>query len=268
MEHRHYDWCAGDFNGWKRLSSNTIIIDETDQNNPFLVCVYTPTETLLTNLEQKARTLAQMPEFYLEQHRKSWTGENKMKGKMYAHGYRGGYVKGESWGKYFLKPEIRSKTTMHETFLAELDQIVEDYWMAMLQRTTREVADVIRTSKQKGTPQLADSPMGNLTVTINGSTPAHCDKDAYLEENGEKKVGTFAFGAWYDHGTGKIDGGQFFFPQYHFYCPISHGTSLIWSGRDTFHGTARLQCRGDIIRIGTSFVIENIESRIFGIEVH
>jgi len=256
---RHYDWRAGDFEGWTYLSKNSVVIDVSDEKNPVLVCIYTPFETLVPELDNKAATLFRIREFYRSQERTAWKGENKMAGKMYAHGYRAGYDKGRSWGKYVLKEKIRDRPDIFEPYLAELDRVVEDYWTAMQARCARQALDIIRVAEHLKTPRLANTPAGNLTVTIDAATPSHTDHDAYIEdkEEEEEDLPTFAFGLWFDYNRPTIktkppEGGQFFFPQYRIYCRVSHGTSIIWSGRDTLHGTAKLFENEMAARIGTS----------------
>jgi len=253
-----------DMQSWIKFSKrNAIFIDPESTSPSKIIALYSPCP-LLTELDKKARCLSRIENYNHPIERKAWkvTSEHPkrtMKGKMYGHGFRGGYEKGKSWGTYVQKPGVRGeqRRTEIEEWKQEMDMIVIEYFRQYRMLVPQLAIDLCLTALEYKTPLVAGTPVGNLTVTINGSTPAHTDNDAYREE-GTEEIGAYAFGTWFNfHPNGEQEksqvlGGDFFFPEYEIYLELSHGTSAIWCGRNTVHGTAELETIGDVFRIGTS----------------
>jgi len=239
-------------NKWLKISQRNTILVNFSHSSPIVAVYFASPLFSAVDLAEKAKTLLKIQDFNHPLKRSAWakTAASEMLGLMFGHGFRAGYTKGISYGEYSQKnrdvPEDQVKL-----WKKQMDLIAADYFIALEKITPALALNLALVALHTGTPLLANTPAGNITVTLNASTPAHTDHDAYLEE-AEDLVGTYAFGTWYNHGTGSVKGGHFFLPEYQVYLKIRHGTSIIWSGRDVVHGTAELKTEGDVVRIGTS----------------
>jgi len=125
-------------------------------------------------------------------------------------------------------------------YAAQLEEIVKHYTQIFQQYLPQQAKEAFDVCAAFHAPTIANTHAGNFTITQNFQSAPHIDMDA-----------SFAFGAWFNHGFGKIKKGEFTFPDYKVAIELCDGICIAWHSFYAKHATVACECYKST-RIGTS----------------
>jgi len=225
-------------------ASNALVISKHPHLGIILVCGILAHEPTMEKQKNKYGQILIRIKHYCRQQKRGKGIQHPMKGKMYAHGYRGDRL-GPLFSEYY--PPVKTSTCSikctkreREVYLKELTTICEHKSRLLEIYFPLQAKQALDLKETFHTPSIGKSNAGNYTVTHNFQSAAHNDPDA-----------SFAIGAWYDVGKEKVEGGEFAFPEYRMAVKLHHGIVLVWHSAYVMHAT--LECNSQqCVRVGTS----------------